>query len=142
MIEKIKDSGAQLKGNRLVSGLATDESGNVTAVTAKNLETGTEEVYQTDAVVLAISIAGMQKLVMANPVLGSKREFQNIMNLSSIDCIATRLWFDRPIPTRFPANVLAGFEPDVGATYFNLSVMQEEEFKNEIGTVIAADFYG
>lgn len=142
MIAQIEASGTEIKGGRLVSGIDTDESGNVTVVTAKNLETGNEEVYQTDAVVLAISVAGMQKLVLANPALGSRREFQNIMNLSSIDCVATRLWFDRRIPTRFPANVLAGFEPDVGATYFNLSDMQEEEFKNEPGTVIAADFYG
>lgn len=42
----------------------------------------------------------------------------------AVDCVATRLWFDRPIPTRFPANVLAGFEQDCGATYFNLSQLQ------------------
>jgi uncharacterized protein with NAD-binding domain and iron-sulfur cluster len=143
LIEKIEASGGELKGGRLVSGIDVDpSSGAVTSVVAINKETGNEEVYETDAVVLAISITGMQKLVSSTPELGSRLEFQKIMNLSTIDCIATRIWFDRKIPTRFPANVLADFEPDVGCTYFNLSQMQPDEFKNDPGTVIAADFYG
>mgnify|MGYP006973291329 CR=1 FL=1 len=35
-----------------------------------------------------------------------------------------RLWFDRRVPTRFPANVLAGFEQDTGATFFDLNYLQ------------------
>ena len=46
------------------------------------------------------------------------------MNLKGLDVIATRLWLDQSLPTRFPANVLAGFEPGVGGTYFNLSELQ------------------
>ena len=142
LIEKIELRGGQIKGGRLVTGIALDEqTGAVCSVTARNVKTGTEEVYSADAVVLAISVSGMQKLVSATPALGARSEFQNIMNLRSITCISVRIWFDRPIPTRFPANVLANFE-DAGATYFNLSEMQQEEFKNEPGTVIGADFYG
>ena len=43
---------------------------------------------------------------------------------SAVDCIAVRLWFDRRVPTRFPANVLAGFEQDTGATFFDLNYLQ------------------
>jgi hypothetical protein len=32
------------------------------------------------------------------------------MNLRAIDVIATRLWFDKKVPCKYPANVLAGFE--------------------------------
>ena len=46
------------------------------------------------------------------------------MNLKGLDVIATRLWLDQSLPTKFPANVLAGFEPGVGGTYFNLSELQ------------------
>jgi hypothetical protein len=35
--------------------------------------------------------------------------------------IATRIWYDRRVPTRYPANVLSGFEPAAGATFFNLT---------------------
>ena len=42
----------------------------------------------------------MQRLVQATPALAERQEFRDIMNLRSIDCVATRLWFDRRIPTR------------------------------------------
>ena len=69
----------------------------------------------------------MQKLVSACPVLASRDEFRKISNLHSIDCIATRLWFDRRVSTQFPANVLGkGFEDATGGTFFNLNDLQVE----------------
>ncbi|EFN58666.1 hypothetical protein CHLNCDRAFT_29963 [Chlorella variabilis] len=141
LIERIKQSGGKIRGGRLVSGIKTDAGGAVTALVSRDAATGAEERHEADAVVFAISISGMQRLVQANRVLAERREFQDMMELKSIDCIATRLWFDRKIDTRFPVNVLAGYEQDCGATYFNLSYLQDE-YKDEPGTVIAADFYG
>ena len=46
------------------------------------------------------------------------------MNLKGLDVVATRIWLDKRIATRFPANVLAGFEDGVGGTYFNLTELQ------------------
>ncbi len=67
----------------------------------------------------------MQKLVGACPVLASREEFRRINNLHSIDCISTRLWFDRRVSTQFPANVLGkGFEDATGGTFFNLNDLQ------------------
>jgi len=138
LVQRIQAAGGAIKGSRLVTGLNVDDNGAVTGVVAKNMSAGgAEEVYEADAVVFALSVAGMQKLVQANPALAERREFREVMSLRSIDCIATRLWFDRRVPTRFPANVLAGFEGDTGATYFNLTDLQDE-FRNEPGTVISA----
>jgi uncharacterized protein with NAD-binding domain and iron-sulfur cluster len=138
LIARIEAAGGSIRGGRLVSGLATDAAGRVTSVTARSTADGTEEVYEADAVVFAISVAGMQKLVAACPVLAERHEFRRVMNLKSIDCISTRIWLDRRVDTRFPANVLAGFDPDdVGATYFDLTQLQDE-YSNEPGTVIAA----
>ncbi len=67
---------------------------------------------------------GMKKLISSCPALGTRQEFRGIMNLKGLDVIATRLWLDQSLPTKFPANVLAGFEPGVGGTYFNLSELQ------------------
>ena len=73
--------------------------------------------------------AGMQKLVGACPVLASREEFRRINNLHSIDCISTRLWFDRRVSTQFPANVLGkGFEDATGGTFFNLNDLQVSTF--------------
>jgi hypothetical protein len=46
------------------------------------------------------------------------------MDLRALDVIATRLWFNKKINTRYPANVLSGFEPSAGATFFNLNQLQ------------------
>jgi len=150
LVDRIEKAGGAIRGGRFVTGLiledddqsaGTEKGGGVCGVVATNKETGLEEIYEADADVFALSISGMQKLISSAPVLARRQEFRNIMNLRSIDCIATRIWFDRRIPTRFPANVLAGFEEDVGCTYFNLTDLQDE-FKDEPGTVISADFYG
>lgn len=52
-------------------------------------------MYPADAVVFAIGISGMQKLVYSTPALARQQDFRNIMNLRAIDVVATRLWFDR-----------------------------------------------
>ena len=69
-------------------------------------------------------ISGMKQLITNCPALGTRPEFRGIMNLKGLDVIATRLWLDQRLPTRFPANVLAGFESDVGGTFFNLTELQ------------------
>lgn len=74
-------------------------------------------------VVCLVSV-GMKKLISNCPALGVRPEFRGIMNLKGLDVISTRLWLDQRLPTRFPANVLAGFEPGVGGTYFNLTELQ------------------
>lgn len=71
-----------------------------------------------------VALAGMKKLISTCPALGAQPEFRAIMNLKGLDVISTRVWLDQSLPTRFPANVLAGFEPGVGGTYFNLTELQ------------------
>ncbi len=111
----------------------------------------------------------MQKLVQACPALAAAPEFRSVLNLKSLDVIATRIWLDKKVETRyhcahctavvkgpsgftclknsrmsldlnsltdppcpsspssrFPANVLSGFEPEAGAgaTYFHLNDLQ------------------
>lgn len=53
---------------------------------------------------------GFQKLVTSSPLLAARPELRAAMNLRTIDVIAARLWFDRKVDCRYPANVLAGFE--------------------------------
>ncbi len=64
-----------------------------------------------------LASAGMQKIVTACPLLASRQEFRNVMALRGIDVIATRLWFDKKVDTRYPANVLSGFEPGAGEAW-------------------------
>ncbi|GLI65776.1 hypothetical protein VaNZ11_009387 [Volvox africanus] len=141
LVEKIRTAGGRVLGNRLVTGLTLDSAtGEVSSVEAVDRSTGEIASYPTDAVVFAVGISGMQKLVSANPALAKQPDFRSIMELRSLDVIATRIWFDRRVATRYPANVLSGFETTAGATFFNLNDLQDE-YQNEPGTVISADFY-
>lgn len=85
---------------------------------------GTSTTFEADAVIFAVGITAMQRLLAATPALAARDDFRRIASLRAIDVIATRLWLDRRVATQFPANVLAGFEGDVGSTYFNLNDLQ------------------
>ena len=124
LVDRIRSAGGRVIGNRIVTDLETDAEGIVKSVKAQDVQTGTETVYEADAVILAVSIKGMKRLMRTCDTLAGREEFQRIMNLKGIDVMATRLWFDKDIETRFPSNVLARFEQDVGGTYFNLSQLQ------------------
>jgi uncharacterized protein with NAD-binding domain and iron-sulfur cluster len=63
-----------------------------------------------------------------------------LTNLGAIDVLATRLWFDRKIPIRYPSNACFGFDPTTGWTFFDLNVLHDE-YRDEPGSVIEADFY-
>lgn len=123
LVDRIKSSGGEVLGNQIVVDLV-EESDRIQSVVAKDTKTGVQKVYEADAVILAISIKGMKKLMAGCKTLSMREEFQKIMNLKGIDVMATRLWFEEDIPTRFPSNVLAKFEEDVGGTYFNLTELQ------------------
>lgn len=66
----------------------------------------------------------MQKIVAASGELSKRPEFQAVSKLTSIDVISVRLWLDRKIDFKYPANVLAGFEDQAGSTFFDLNTLQ------------------
>eukprot|EP00884_Botryococcus_braunii_P022563 jgi/Botrbrau1/8991/Bobra.0148s0094.2 len=141
LVAHLRSLGAQVIGSQLVTEVQVDDSNyKAVGVVARDYS-GTISQYPADAVVFAIGVTGMQKLVRACPALAARDDFRAVMNLRAIDCIATRLWFDRRVYTRFPANVLSGFEPfNTGSTFFDLNTLQDE-YKDEAGSVVAADFY-
>lgn len=87
----------------------------------RDLKTKKTVTYEADALVFAVGITGMQKIIRANKTLGERDEFRRVMNLRGIDVVSTRLWLDKRVATQYPANVLAGFDDDMGSTYFNLN---------------------
>eukprot|EP00798_Chlamydomonas_sp_ICE-L_P017416 gene17416-23716_t len=140
MVEGITRAGGSVVGDRLVTGLVSDPvSGEVVEVQAVDRKTGEKFSYPADAVVFAIGITGFQKLLQASPVLSSAPDLCSIMNLKAVDVMATRLWFDKKVQTRYPANVLAGFEPQAGTTFFDVSQLQDE-YRTDSGTVISLKY--
>jgi len=102
-----------------------------------------------DGVVLALTCRGMQGVVSASPDLARVPVLADAASLKGIDVISVRLWLDKTVPTRTPANVFSRFYElrGAGGTFFMLDQMQagnEEALWGEDepqGSVVACDFY-
>jgi uncharacterized protein with NAD-binding domain and iron-sulfur cluster len=99
-----------------------------------------DEVFEADAVIFAVGVSGMQKIVSSSAALRSLPQFCNLMNLGAIDVLATRLWCDRKIDIPRASNACFGFDATTGWTFFDLNTLHDE-FRDEPGTVVEADFY-
>lgn len=133
-VERIEKAGARVLTNRRVTDLVVDSDNR-----AKGVVCG-DEVFDADAVIFAVGITGMKKILSNSPSLQSRKEFRNLSNLGAIDVLATRLWFDRKIDIPRPSNACFGFDATTGWTFFDLNALHDE-YRNEPGTVIEADFY-
>ena len=133
-VERIEQAGGRVLTHRRVSDLTLDSTGRATGVVCG------DEVFDADAVIFAVGVSGMQKIVSSSPSLHSRKQFRDISNLGAVDVLATRLWFDRKIAIPRPSNACFGFDATTGWTFFDLQALHDE-YRNEPGTVIEADFY-
>lgn len=133
-VDHIKQTGGRVLTQRRVSDLVLDSQGRASGVVCDG------EVFDADAVIFAVGVSGMQKIVLSSSRLYSRKEFRNLMNLGGIDVLATRLWCDRKVAIPRPSNACFGFDPTTGWTFFDLNALHDE-YRNEPGTVVEADFY-
>ncbi|GAB4364487.1 MAG: FAD-dependent oxidoreductase [Elainellaceae cyanobacterium] len=138
-VAQIEKAGGRVLTNRRVTDLVLEPqvSGSQPQVTA--VVCG-DETFAADAVIFAVGVTGMQKIVGNSPSLRQFPEFCQLMNLGAIDGVATRLWFDRKITVPRPSNACFGFDATTGWTFFDLNALHDE-WRNEPGSVIEADFY-
>lgn len=111
----------------------------------------TKTVEDIDGVILALGCKGMESVVKNSPTLARLPTFSKAASLKGIDVISTRIWLDKVVPTRTPANVFSKFDAlrGSGGTFFMLDQLQgnsaylwgEEDDEKVQGSVIAADFY-
>ncbi|MGK7915674.1 MAG: FAD-dependent oxidoreductase [Prochloraceae cyanobacterium] len=133
-VQRIEELGGKVLTNKRVNDLILDENGKVKAVVCG------EETFVADAVILGVSVSGSKKIVAGSKTLNNYAQFRNLNNLGGIDVLATRLWFDRKVSVPLPSNACFGFDPTTGWTFFDLNALQDE-YENEPGSVIEADFY-
>ncbi|MBE9078196.1 FAD-dependent oxidoreductase, partial [Romeria aff. gracilis LEGE 07310] len=133
-VKKIEQLGGRILANRRVSDVQANSNGAVTAVICG------DEAFAADAVMFSVGITGMKKIVAGSPSLRQREEFRNFSNLGAVDVLATRLWCDRKIDVLLPSNACFGFHPTTGWTFFDLNALHDE-YRNEPGSVIEADFY-
>ena len=142
-------------------GESEDGKNMVNQITYQDASGKTTTMSDVDGVILALGCKGMESVVRASPDLAKYKEFSLAASLKGIDVISCRIWFDRIVPTRTPANVFSRFEAlrEAGGTFFMLDQLQEnspdlwgedaaevldeddEVVESTRGSVVACDFY-
>lgn len=132
--EQIEKVGGCILANHRVTDVRIGADNKIDAVVCD------DEVFEADAVIFSVGITGMKKIVGQSEGLRDRPEFRNLSNLNGIDVLATRLWFDRKIDIPLPSNACFGFHETTGWTFFDLNALHDE-YKDEAGTVVEADYY-
>jgi uncharacterized protein with NAD-binding domain and iron-sulfur cluster len=132
--DRIESAGGKILTQRRVTDIRLDESGRANAVVCG------DEMFESDAVIFAVGITGMQNIVRNSSSLRKRPEFTNVMNLGAVDALATRLWLDRKVPIPNPSNACFGFHPTTGWTFFDLNALHDA-YRDAPGTVVEVDFY-
>lgn len=129
---------------------SSSDARRVTAVEYTDAHGNAQTINDVDGVVLAVTSKGMQAIVGNSPDLARYPVFAKAASCAAgIDVISVRLWFDRAVPTRTPANVLSRFDElrGAGGTFFMLDQLQSGNVRGlwggdePRGSVVACDFY-
>jgi len=130
--------------------LKDDGSNKVSSIEYQRTRDGkSETITDIDGVVLALTCRGMEGVVSQSPDLARFPVFSKAASCKGIDVISVRLWLDRKVYTRTPANVFSRFDElrDAGGTFFMLDQLQSDHLKelwggdDPQGSVVACDFY-
>jgi uncharacterized protein with NAD-binding domain and iron-sulfur cluster len=127
----------------------SSSSGSVASVEYATRDGSVKTITDVDGVVMALSCRGMESVVSKSPDLARIPMFSKAASCKGIDVISTRLWLDRTIATRTPANVFSRFEAlrGAGGTFFMLDQLQCDSVgqlwgnDERQGSVVACDFY-
>jgi uncharacterized protein with NAD-binding domain and iron-sulfur cluster len=132
----------------LEPGTGTQGFLSASSVEYSTMSGGTKTIKDVDGIVLALGSKGMEAVVKSSPDLAKLPVFSKAASLKGIDVISARIWLDKVVPTRTPANVFAKFEElrGAGGTFFMLDQFQgntKELWGGEEpqGSVLACDFY-
>lgn len=138
-VNQIEKLGGKVLTNQRVTDLILTSESAVNSPEVAGVICG-DQRFEADAVIFAVGITGMQKIVSNSEALRQYPAFCNLMNLGAIDVLATRLWFDRRVKIPLSSNACFGFDAKTGWTFFDLNALQDE-YRDEPGTVVEADFY-
>ncbi|NET09326.1 MAG: NAD(P)-binding protein [Merismopedia sp. SIO2A8] len=136
-VEKIHHLGGHVLTQKRVTDVQIESVNGIP--TATRVWCGDEQ-FEADAIIFAVGITAMKKIVNSSPGLQQYPEFCNMANLGAVDVLATRLWFDRPVQVPLPSNACFGFDNTTGWTFFDLNALHDE-WRDAEGSVIEVDFY-
>ena len=138
-----------------VEAVTLDAAGKVSGLSYRNRgETAT--LSELDGCVLALGSKGLNGVMNGSPELArAAPELCRAAGMGGIDVIACRLWLDKTVATRTPANVFSRFKSlrGAGGTFFMLDQLQGPDYggseddlahlwggEEPQGSVVACDF--
>uniref|UniRef100_A0A7S4AGI9 Amine oxidase domain-containing protein n=1 Tax=Pseudo-nitzschia australis TaxID=44445 RepID=A0A7S4AGI9_9STRA len=141
----------EVKGGSFVSKISYDDSAatNKSSIEYKTRD-GEVSTMDVDGIVLALNGKGMSAVMANSPDLAQYKTFSKAASMANgVDVISVRIWLDRYVPTRTPANVFSAFDAlrGSGGTFFMLDQFQAENEEalwageTPQGSVLACDFY-
>ena len=136
-VEQIHQAGGRVLTQKRVTDVTVDTTNGTPKMTGVICG---DETFEADAVIFAVGVTGMQKIVASSETLRQFPAFCQLRNLGAIDVLATRLWFDRHVSVPLPSNACFGFDNTTGWTFFDLNALHDE-WKEADGSVIEVDFY-
>ena len=136
-VEQIRSAGGQVLTQKRVTDIQIESVDGVPTATAVMCD---EERFDADAVIFAVGITAIKKIVASSPSLQRYPEFCQLANLRAVDVLATRLWFDRKVAIPRPSNACFGFDDTTGWTFFDLNALHDEWHDTD-GSVVEVDFY-
>merc|ERR1719353_1022539 len=117
-------------GGSRVEAVTLDATGKVSGLSYRNRgETAT--LSELDGCVLALGSKGLNGVMNGSPELArAAPELCRAAGMGGIDVIACRLWLDKSVATRTPANVFSRFESlrGAGGTFFMLDQLQGPDY--------------
>ena len=141
----------EVKGGSFVSKISYDDSASTkkSSIEYKTRD-GEISTMDVDGIVLALNGKGMSAVMANSPDLAQYKTFSKAASMANgVDVISVRIWLDRYVPTRTPANVFSAFDAlrGSGGTFFMLDQFQAENEEalwageTPQGSVLACDFY-
>eukprot|EP00466_Bigelowiella_natans_P016667 jgi/Bigna1/87392/estExt_fgenesh1_pg.C_190235 len=119
MVQDIQNN-AQFAGLQII----VDDSRKASSVKIQRQGKDSSELIQADAVVLAVGVTGLKKIIQQSPSLAniSPDLRRAAGSMKAIDVIATRIWFDKKVNCPFPSNVFSEYSEleGAGGTFFCL----------------------
>eukprot|EP00741_Cyanophora_paradoxa_P002959 tig00000655_g2872.t1 len=137
----------EARGGRLCSGTRVADVllGPGGAAVGLACEGAFEGVLECDAVVFAVGVSAMQRIVAGSAALRGRPDFRAVSDLRAVDCLATRLWLEGGGPLPHAANACRHPDPSTGFTVFDVGQLHDEYRGSSSSggseTVLEVDYY-
>lgn len=144
-VDQMKKKGVKfMSSTRVVGFHPVEGQDTIHSIECLNAVDGTMSTMEADCIVFAVGANALNTFVSKSPFLAKYPDFTKFANLRGTSVLATRLYFDKIIPTAYSANACWGFDDGVGMTFFDIKKIHGDDAPAVTGTqgsVIEVDFY-